>query len=157
MDINADDLVDRVNCYRMGAWFEAFLGWAGAGWPVAADADGIWRMAAARRDLELWLVRERGFAAGDADGWRLDRLFFGSRASLPRGLAVAGETPERARGKLSADTVSGPAVEPGQGGRRISHFLAGGLVIELTFGPHDHGLSRVLVARLGAPIDRRGG
>lgn len=74
---------------------------------------------------------------------------------MPLGLDAAAETIASAAAKLSQSISGGSPAELASGDRRVSFFMDGGRVIELRFAPSLVGFDRILVARLGEPLDWR--
>lgn len=146
-----DALVRRVVRHHMGAWLEGLARWLGQELQAEADtdADGNASLSSADRDVTVTLSRLAGTPG--SDGWVLRKVVMGPRADLPLSLARAAETPDSAATKLGT-SMSGeiPDGRPRpEGGRRISWFLEGGVVVELTFGPNDTGIERLVAVRLG--------
>lgn len=154
MNSMPQESLDRINMHRLGPWLPAFFNWLGQGQPNPDTPPGERVVLVSRERGVTATVFRRGDrpAGGDVwSDWVLERVMMNATVQpVPFGLNLRAETPDSAVAKLSNDRVFGPIVDPEQGGRQISYFLDDARVIELTFGPHDAGITRIFAARLGA-------
>jgi len=156
----ANVIAERINCYGIADWLRLLADWLGRTphelIPVEAAEQVV--VDAPERGLKLVFRHPHaGYAeVADANRWILERAVFNPMtAALPFGLDGREETPESAKGKLGDDTSWGSARDIAKKDFRVSHFLADGRVVELTFSPTLQGLANVLLVRLGREMDYR--
>lgn len=144
----ADAIYARINCFGLGDW----LARCGLTLPVAVLPPGQRRdCAAPGLIVTLRAVVSSPGPADLRDALVLERAVFDGRGAVPLGLDVTGQTRDSARAALSDDCVDGATAAD----RRVSYFMPGARVVELTFRPGYVGLERIALARLGAPLDWR--
>lgn len=149
----ADEMLARVHCYGVGLWLSSLFGSFGQILPDVDASPGTLRPTRLTSALTLTLGRVAMPQTDLRNALVLVRVEGDATAPMPLGLDPAIETPASARVKLTTNTAGGSVDDIARGDRRVSHFLAGGRIVELRFNVGMMGFDRIILARLGAALD----
>lgn len=154
--MSSEEVYERVNCYGIGAWLEAYAQSLSQSLSGIQLLPGIRRVTPQASGVALTLYRlASSDPADELDQIVLERIEFETPTLFPLGLDAATDTPASASAKLSADIVGGTQSDFAAGNMRVSYFMPAARVVVLTFNAGLVGFGRVVLARLGTPLDWR--